>query len=65
MGSTGRLAGHNALITGGSRGIGAAVARAFEEANGNISKAAARLGMKRPRLSSLVREQGLKEGFKQ
>ncbi|HEY8427089.1 MAG TPA: helix-turn-helix domain-containing protein [Sandaracinaceae bacterium] len=32
----------------------AAIVRAFEEAGGNISKAAARLGMKRPRLSALV-----------
>jgi transcriptional regulator with GAF, ATPase, and Fis domain len=35
------------------------IARALEEANGNITRAAALLGMKRPRLSQLVREYGL------
>ena len=35
------------------------IARALDEANGNITRAAALLGMKRPRLSQLVREYGL------
>jgi DNA-binding NtrC family response regulator len=35
------------------------IARALEEAGGNITRAAALLGMKRPRLSQLVREYGL------
>jgi DNA-binding NtrC family response regulator len=35
------------------------IARALEESGGNITRAAALLGMKRPRLSQLVREYGL------
>lgn len=35
------------------------IARALQEAHGNITRAAALLGMKRPRLSQLVREYGL------
>jgi DNA-binding NtrC family response regulator len=38
------------------------IARALEEAGGNITRAAALLGMKRPRLSQLVREYGLAKG---
>jgi sigma-54 specific flagellar transcriptional regulator A len=37
----------------------ACIARALDEAGGNISRAAALLGMKRPRLSQLVKEYGL------
>ncbi|MEC7526067.1 MAG: sigma 54-interacting transcriptional regulator [Myxococcota bacterium] len=39
----------------------AAVERALQETNGNISRAAALLGMKRPRLSQLASEYGLKK----
>lgn len=38
------------------------IARAMDEAHGNITRAAALLGMKRPRLSQLVREYGLAKG---
>ncbi len=38
------------------------IARALDEAGGNITRAAALLGMKRPRLSQLVREYGLARG---
>ncbi len=38
------------------------IARALDEARGNITRAAALLGMKRPRLSQLVREYGLAKG---
>ena len=38
------------------------IARALDEAKGNITRAAALLGMKRPRLSQLVREYGLAKG---
>jgi DNA-binding NtrC family response regulator len=38
------------------------IARALEESGGNITRAAALLGMKRPRLSQLVREYGLARG---
>ncbi len=38
------------------------IAHALEEARGNITRAAALLGMKRPRLSQLVREYGLAKG---
>ncbi len=38
------------------------IARALDEAGGNITRAAALLGMKRPRLSQLVREYGLAKG---
>ncbi len=35
------------------------IARALSETKGNITKAAALLGMKRPRLSQLVKQYGL------
>ena len=35
------------------------IARALAESNGNITRAAALLGMKRPRLSQLVKQYGL------
>jgi len=38
------------------------IAQALEEAGGNITRAATLLGMKRPRLSQLVREYGLAKG---
>ncbi len=38
------------------------IARALDEAGGNITRAASLLGMKRPRLSQLVREYGLAKG---
>jgi sigma-54 specific flagellar transcriptional regulator A len=38
------------------------IAHALEESQGNITRAAALLGMKRPRLSQLVREYGLAKG---
>ncbi len=38
------------------------IARALEETRGNITRAAALLGMKRPRLSQLVKQYGLVEG---
>jgi len=38
------------------------IARAVAEAGGNLTKAARLLGMKRPRLSQLVREYGLRRG---
>ncbi|MDP3277042.1 MAG: sigma 54-interacting transcriptional regulator [Deltaproteobacteria bacterium] len=38
------------------------IERALHEAKGNITRAAALLGMKRPRLSQLVREHGLAKG---
>jgi DNA-binding NtrC family response regulator len=38
------------------------IARALDEAKGNITRAASLLGMKRPRLSQLVREYGLARG---
>ncbi len=37
------------------------IERAFEQAGGNISKAAQLLGLKRPRLSQKIKEYGLKE----
>jgi len=40
------------------------VVRALGETNGNITRAAALLGMKRPRLSQLVKEYGLGDQFK-
>jgi sigma-54 specific flagellar transcriptional regulator A len=36
----------------------ACIARALEESRGNITRAAALLGMKRPRLSQLVKQYG-------
>jgi DNA-binding NtrC family response regulator len=38
------------------------IAQALEESGGNITRAATLLGMKRPRLSQLVREYGLAKG---
>ena len=38
------------------------IARALAESKGNITKAAALLGMKRPRLSQLVKQYGLGSG---
>ena len=37
------------------------IVRALDETNGNITRAAALLGMKRPRLSQLVKQYGLSE----
>jgi DNA-binding NtrC family response regulator len=38
------------------------IARALGDAGGNITRAAALLGMKRPRLSQLVKQYGLGSG---
>ena len=38
------------------------IARALDETRGNITRAAALLGMKRPRLSQLVKQYGLVDG---
>jgi DNA-binding NtrC family response regulator len=37
------------------------ITRALADAGGNITRAAERLGMKRPRLSQLLKEHGIKE----
>jgi sigma-54 specific flagellar transcriptional regulator A len=39
------------------------IARALQESRGNITKAASLLGMKRPRLSQLVKQYGLSALF--
>jgi DNA-binding NtrC family response regulator len=38
------------------------ILRALEETEGNITRAAALLGMKRPRLSQIIKELGLQKG---
>ena len=45
-----------ALGLGSSRGLGNGIARALVESGGNITRAANLLGMKRPRLSQLVKQ---------
>jgi transcriptional regulator with GAF, ATPase, and Fis domain len=38
------------------------IVRALEETGGNITRAASLLGMKRPRLSQIIKELGLQKG---